>query len=198
MRLNRPFQKDRLKFYNIICCTPSPSFMSKLKICLSNFGLHSIAVYRFGRISTALYNKNHFLGFLFILLYKILNFFIQTIHHVTIVRDADIGPGFMMMHYYSIVIGPAKIGSNLIVHHNLTIGQAVARLDHSIPEIGDNVWIGPHCVITGGIRIGNGVTISAGTILSKDVPDNCLVAGNPGRVIMHNYDNRIMAIRKQS
>lgn len=57
------------------------------------------------------------------------------------------------------------------------------------PTIGDNVWVGTGSIITGGIKIGNGVTISAGSFLSRDVPDNCLVAGNPARVIMRDYDN---------
>jgi len=54
------------------------------------------------------------------------------------------------------------------------------------------VWIGPGSTITGDITIGNDVTISAGTVLSKSVPDGCLVAGNPGRVIQRDYDNRPM------
>ena len=45
-------------------------------------------------------------------------------------------------------------------------------------------------MIFGDITIGNNVTISAGTVLSKSVPDGSLVAGNPGRVIQRDYDNR--------
>lgn len=193
----RPFKQDRLRFYKIKGDKSYPAFISKLRICLTDFGLHSVAVYRFGKASAALYNWNCFIGFLPVMLFKSLNLFIQTLHHVTIVNSADIGPGFMIMHYYSIIIGPAKIGKNVVIHHNLTIGQTVARLDRSIPEIGDNVWIGPNCVITGGIKIGNGATISAGTVLSKDVPDNCLVGGNPGRIIMLNYNNSTMAVEKK-
>lgn len=58
-----------------------------------------------------------------------------------------------------------------------------------MPQIGDNVWIGPGAVITGAITVGDGATISAGTVLSKDVPAACLVAGNPGRVVARDYDN---------
>jgi serine O-acetyltransferase len=45
-------------------------------------------------------------------------------------------------------------------------------------------------VVTGEIRIGDGVTIASGTILSRSVPDHSLVAGNPGRVALAAYDNR--------
>mgnify|MGYP003810203149 CR=1 FL=1 len=93
------------------------------------------------------------------------------------------------MHCSNIYIGPVKIGSNCTIHHNITIGQKVARRDNSVPEIGDHVWIGTGAIITGAIKIGNYATLSAGCVLSKDVPEKCLVAGNPARVIDNNYDN---------
>ena len=85
--------------------------------------------------------------------------------------------------------GPVSIGDNCVVHHNVTIGQRVARGDQGVPRIGDRVWIGPGCIITGSIAIGDDVTISAGSVLSRDVPSGCLVAGNPARVIAKDYDN---------
>lgn len=190
------FKQDRLRFYNAAYGTDSPGFLKKLFILLSNTSLHAVALYRFGKASTILFNKSRLTGCIPVMVYLIFNHFFKIIHHVDIGRRSDIGPGLLIMHYHSIIIGPAKIGSNLTIHHNLTIGQRVAGLDNSIPEIGSNVWIGPQCVITGGIRIGDGATISAGTILSKNIPDYCLVAGNPGRIIMHNYDNSIMAAKK--
>lgn len=193
-----PFKQDRLKYYSIILGSAAPGLFQKIKLCLMNYGLHSVAIYRLGKNATVLFNKNRLMGLVPLLFYFILNQFIKTIHHVDIDRRAEIGPGLFIIHYYSIVIGPAKIGSNVTIHHNLTIGQKIAGLDRSTPVIGDNVWIGPQCVITGDIKIGTGATISAGSILSRDVPDNCLAAGNPGRVIMHNYDNTIMAVIKKT
>ena len=49
--------------------------------------------------------------------------------------------------------------------------------------IGDNVVIYPHSIIIGDIKIGNNVKIGAGSIVTKDVPDNCIVAGNPAQII---------------
>lgn len=49
--------------------------------------------------------------------------------------------------------------------------------------IGHDVWIGMDCIILPGITIGNGVTIAAGAVVTKDVPDYCVVAGVPARVI---------------
>lgn len=112
------------------------------------------------------------------------------VHHFNIPRRACIGPGFLVMHRTGIWVGPnVRIGANCVIHHNVTIGQRVAAGEQGVPTIGSGVWIGPGAILTGDIRIGDGVTISAGTVLSKSVPDRCLVAGNPGRVIQTDYDN---------
>lgn len=50
-------------------------------------------------------------------------------------------------------------------------------------RIGNDVWIGMDCIILPGITIGNGVTIAAGSVVTKDVPDYCVVAGVPARII---------------
>lgn len=50
---------------------------------------------------------------------------------------------------------------------------------HAPVVIGDNVWVGARAVILPGVKIGNNVVIAAGSVVNKDVPDNCLVAGVP-------------------
>ncbi len=50
-------------------------------------------------------------------------------------------------------------------------------------KIGDNVFIGMHSTILKGVTIGNNVVIGANSLINKDVPDNCVVVGNPQRVV---------------
>ena len=50
-------------------------------------------------------------------------------------------------------------------------------------EIGDHVWIGMHCCILKGVRIGRGSIVAAGSVVVRDVPENCLAAGVPARVV---------------
>lgn len=50
-------------------------------------------------------------------------------------------------------------------------------------HIGDNVWLGGGSIITPGIKIGNNAVIASGAVVTKDVPDNAVVGGNPAKVI---------------
>lgn len=49
--------------------------------------------------------------------------------------------------------------------------------------IGEDCWFGGNCIVLPGVTIGNGVTVGAGSVVTKDVPDYVVVAGNPARVI---------------
>lgn len=49
--------------------------------------------------------------------------------------------------------------------------------------IGDNVFIGMNSTILMGTHIGNNVIVGAGSVVSGNIPDNCVVAGNPARII---------------
>lgn len=74
----------------------------------------------------------------------------------------------------------AKIGKNCTIYHQVTIGS---KDDKYAPLIGDNVIIYPHAIIVGGIRVGNNAVIGAGAVVTKDVPENAVVAGNPAKII---------------
>ena len=50
-------------------------------------------------------------------------------------------------------------------------------------EIKNNVWIGGGAIINPGITIGNNVVIASGSVITKDVPDNVVVGGNPAKII---------------
>lgn len=53
-------------------------------------------------------------------------------------------------------------------------------------QIGENVLICCRSLILKGVSIGDGAVIAAGSVVTKDVPNNCIVAGNPACVIKHN------------
>ncbi len=190
--IRRAFGIDREKAYSIVLSEVDAPRYKKLTFLLWNSEFHCVAAYRFGQYASELRRRNPLLGALAIGIHRVANRWLTHIDHTEISSGARIGPGLLLMHRHGVLIGPVVIGKNCVLHQNVTIGQRVARGDQRVPRIGDNVWIGPGAVITGPITVGNGVTISAGTVLSKDVPSGCLVAGNPGRVVARNYDNSDM------
>ena len=103
---------------------------------------------------------------------------------IQISPNMKIGKGFYIGHGIGIVINPGTIiGDNCNISHFLSIGT-----NHNTPAvIGNNVYIGPHVCIVEGVHIGNNVTIGAGSVVTKDIPDNATVAGCPAKVL--NYDN---------
>ena len=57
-------------------------------------------------------------------------------------------------------------------------------------NIGDHVWVGNRAIILKGVTIGNGAVIAAGAIVTKDVPEKCLAAGVPAKVIREDVEWR--------
>lgn len=99
----------------------------------------------------------------------------------TIICDKLRG-GVVMFHPFATIINAKEIGNNLVIRNSTTIGNN--RNDNNLrPTIGNNVEIGANVVIIGDITIGNNVTIGAGTLVNKNVPDNAIVVGNPFRII---------------
>lgn len=73
------------------------------------------------------------------------------------------------------------IGQNCKILHGVTIG---GRAGHDgFPIIGDNVVIGVHAQILGNVKIGDNSIVGAGSVVLKDVPPNCIVVGNPARIL---------------
>lgn len=60
-------------------------------------------------------------------------------------------------------------------------------------HVGHDVWIGHNAMILPGVRIGNGVIVGAGSVVTRDVPDWSIVAGNPARLIRRRFSDEICA-----
>lgn len=102
-----------------------------------------------------------------------------------------VSPGGILFHHpFSTIINANTIGRGCIIRHNTTIGNTNELLDH-VPIIGNNVNIGAGAIIIGKICIGDNVTIGAGSVVVKDVPNNCIVAGNPAKIIRYKNEEEI-------
>lgn len=60
--------------------------------------------------------------------------------------------------------------------------------DHKPIHIGENVWIGERARICKGVTIGNNSIIASNSVVTKDVPDNCVAAGNPAKIVKTDID----------
>lgn len=112
--------------------------------------------------------------------------------------SVKIGEGFYIGHFGTVVISPyAVIGKNCNIAHGVTIGRISNGNRKGTPKIGDFVWIGTNAIIVGNINIGNNILIAPGAFVNVNVPDNSMVIGNPGQIILKDnpadgYINNIL------
>jgi len=87
-------------------------------------------------------------------------------------------------------VAEVYIGNNCLIGPNVglyTAGHNIEPVDRhksgygKAIKIGDNVWIGGHSVILGGVTIGDNSIIAAGSVVTKDVPENKVYGGNPAK-----------------
>ena len=108
--------------------------------------------------------------------------------------NIEVGKNFYANFNCTILdVAKVKIGDNCFMAPNVSIYTAGQPIHpdsrNSLYEygasvtIGDNVWIGGSTVVVPGVHIGNNVVIGAGSVVTKDIPDWCIAAGNPCRVI---------------
>ncbi|MFC1922053.1 sugar O-acetyltransferase [Chloroflexota bacterium] len=98
-------------------------------------------------------------------------------------------------NFNCVILDPAKvvIGDNVLFGPNVQIYTATHPLNYlerrtglefaQAIEIGSDVWVGGSAVISPGVRIGSRSVIGAGSVVTKDVPQDVFAAGNPCRVI---------------
>ena len=90
-------------------------------------------------------------------------------------------------------ICPITIGDNCMFGPNAQLYSAThplhpvkrnSGLEYGKPiTIGDNVWLGGGVVITPGVTLGDNVVVAAGSVVTKSFPDNCVIGGNPAKII---------------
>ncbi|MFA4905988.1 MAG: serine O-acetyltransferase [Candidatus Margulisiibacteriota bacterium] len=98
---------------------------------------------------------------------------------------AKIGKRFFIDHGNGVVIGETSvIGDDVLMYQGVTLGGTGKEHGKRHPTIGNNVVIGAGAIILGNIKIGENSRIGAGAVVTKPVPPNSTVVGNPARIIV--------------
>ena len=157
-----------------------------------NHGLRAIVIYRFGRWLH--YAPTHtlplFIKLLLYPLYIIMSVWVRNAYGIDLDLSADIGPGFYINHFGGIEVRNCHIGSHCNIQQQVKLGSA--KTTDKTLVIGNNVYIGAHAHIYANVTVGDEVTIGAGALVTEDIPAQCLVLGNPGRIAKRNYDNSLL------
>lgn len=133
-------------------------------------------------------------GFRFLFLFRLYNkkiFFLKPImklllrfysrwYGIQIELNANIGPGFYIGHFGTIVVaGDSKIGKNCNISHGVTIGSTFRGTNKGSPVLENEIFIGANAVIVGNIQIGDNVLIAPNSYVNCNIPDNSIVFGKP-------------------
>lgn len=94
-----------------------------------------------------------------------------------------IGPGLTIYHFgdFTHVAGSCHIGKNCTIQPGVVFGKNSDA--ENCTTVGDNCSFGLGAKILGTVHIGDNVTVGANAVVTKDIPDDCIVAGVPARII---------------
>ena len=109
-------------------------------------------------------------------------------------KHIEVGKNFFANYNCTLIdVAKIKIGDNCMMAPNVSVytaGHPVHPVSRNSAyeygkevTIGDNVWLGGNTVVCPGVHIGSNVVIGAGSVVTKDIPDWCVAAGNPCKVI---------------
>ena len=152
---------------------PAAKSMAEVRLCYP--GLKALKAHR---KANALYKKGH------VLLARWLS---QRARHQTGIEihpGAEIGRRVFIDHGDGVVIGETTIiGDDVTIYQGVTLGGTGKDVGKRHPTIESGVTIGAGAKVLGPITVGHHSKIGAGSIVLKDVPPNCTVVGNPGRIV---------------
>jgi maltose O-acetyltransferase len=113
--------------------------------------------------------------------------------HCDLGYNIHVGNNFYAGYNCTILdMAEVRIGDNCMIGPNVgiyTAGHSIEskgrnKSGYAIPmKIGNDVWIGGSCVILAGVTIGENSVVAAGSVVTKDVPANVIVAGNPAKIL---------------
>lgn len=165
-----------------------PAARSVLEVIFCYPGLHAIWLYR---LSHKLYKNN------FIFLARLINTFSRFLTGIDIHPGAKLGDGLFIDHGQGVVIGEtAEVGKNVTLYQGVTLGGTGKETGKRHPTLGDNIVVASGAKVLGSFKVGSNSKIGAGSVVLCEVPENSVVVGIPGRVVV--LDGKKVASIKDS
>lgn len=131
-------------------------------------------------------NRYTILKIVFILYLAFYHYYVEWVLGIELPRKLKVGKGLMLYHGQALVVNQGVlIGEGCTLRNSVTIGHKKLA-DGSFsrcPRIGNHVDIGANVCIIGDLDIGDHVVIGAGAVVTKSIPANCIVVGNPARIL---------------
>ncbi|WP_425448437.1 serine O-acetyltransferase [Dethiothermospora halolimnae] len=153
-----------------------PAVKSKIEILLCYPGLHAVIIHR---LSHWIYKKGLFT------LARIISNLARFLTGIEIHPGAKIGEGVFIDHGMGVVVGEtAEIGNNVTIYQGVTLGGTGKEVGKRHPTIGNNVVISSGAKVLGPFKVGDNSKIGAGSVVLKEIPENCTVVGIPGRIVV--------------
>lgn len=150
--------REDVAAYNTKAGTPIRGPLDATLRTLMQPRLQAVALFR---LAQWVYPRSRQLAFVI----KTIN---QTLTGADIATEARIGGGLQLFHPQGVVIGPdCTIGARCVVMSCVVIGTGPG----GSPTLGDDVILGAHAMVLGGMTLGNKVSVGAGALVTKPVPD---------------------------
>lgn len=183
------FEKIRADMLRAHHQSTAPRAVDVLRLLWRDNGLQSLVIYRFGRWLCRLRKRpwGWMITPLLYPVYGMLSVCFRKVSGICLEQSADIAPGLYIGHFGGIEVKNCRIGPDCSIHHQVRLGPEESTVPGLV--IGKGVWIGAHARIGAGVSVGDGATIGAGAVVTRDIPQRCLVLGNPCRIACRDYDN---------
>ena len=159
-----------------------PAAKSKLSIILTYPGAKAVFFHKIA---------NFFAIAKFHLVARIISQFSRFLTGIEIHPKANIGKNLFIDHGMGVVIGEtSEIGDNVTIYHMATLGGISPSVNSNEqrnikrhPTLKDNVVVGSGAQILGPVTVGKNAKIGANAVVTKDVPENSIYAGNPAKLV---------------
>ncbi len=162
-----------------------PAAKNTMEVLLCYPGLHAIIIHR---ISHGLYKRG------WVVLPRIISNLARWFTGIEIHPGAKIGKKLFIDHGMGVVIGEtSEIGDCVTIYQGATLGGTGKEKGKRHPTIGNNVVISSGAKVLGPFKVGDNSKIGAGSVVLKEVPNDCTVVGVPGRIVVRNNEKVIPA-----